>query len=242
MSILFISDLHLSPSRPAMVERFHSLLRGPARDAEAVYVLGDLFDAWLGDDLLSRDPFARNIAGEFRALTDAEVALYFQHGNRDFLLGEAFAEHTRGTLLPEYHVIDLYDTRTLLLHGDQLCTDDTAYQAFRSEAPDPEWQDASLALPLAERIERARGLREASDAAKAEKSMEIMDANDSAIIAAFRQHGVTRMIHGHTHRPARHAHRVDGRVCDRYVLADWYEQASYLECDAGGCRTHVVRA
>lgn len=242
MSTLFISDLHLAPTRPARVQEFQRFLRGPARDAEALYVLGDLVDAWLGDDVLAVDRFAQDVAAEFRALSDAGVQLFLQHGNRDFLLREGFAHAVGATLLPEYAIIDLYDTPTLILHGDQLCTDDWAYQEFRRQVRAVAFQDDFLALPLAQRIERARALREASDAAKAEKSMAIMDANADAIAQAFRRHGVRRMIHGHTHRPAHHTHHIDGVRRDRYVLADWYERASYLACDHAGCEAHVLPA
>jgi UDP-2,3-diacylglucosamine hydrolase len=173
-------------------------------------------------------------------LSDAGVPVFFQHGNRDFLLRDDYTRRAGGTLLPEFHVQSLYGTPTLLLHGDQLCTDDFAYQALRRQVRGSEWQDNFLALPLSERKAQARDLREASDAAKAEKSMDIMDANESAVVQAFRTHGVRRMIHGHTHRPATHLHDVDGRQCERYVLADWYERGSYLECDAGGCRMRML--
>lgn len=235
MATLFIADLHLSPTRPAIVEAFAGFLRGPARAAEALYVLGDLFDYWLGDDQLS-EPFAAQIAGALGGLASAGVRVHVQHGNRDFLLDGQFAQRTGATLLPEYHLLELYGTRTLLTHGDQLCTDDVSYQAFRAQVRNPEWQRGFLALPLAERRARAAQVREASDLAKAEKAMAIMDVNAEAIAACLREYDYPRLIHGHTHRPARHEHQVDGRVCERYVLADWYQRASYLECDTAGCR------
>jgi UDP-2,3-diacylglucosamine hydrolase len=235
MATLFIADLHLSPTRPAIVDAFADFLRGPARAAEALYVLGDLFDYWLGDDQLS-EPFAAQIAGALAALSRAGVRICVQHGNRDFLLDGQFEQRSGATLLPEYHLAELYGTRTLLTHGDQLCTDDVSYQAFRTTVRDRAWQQEFLALPLAERRVRAAQVREASDLAKAEKARAIMDANADAIAICLRQHGYPRLIHGHTHRPARHEHQVDGHVCERYVLADWYQRASYLECDAAGCR------
>jgi UDP-2,3-diacylglucosamine hydrolase len=239
-STLFVSDLHLSRERPGIVTAFEAFATGPAREAEALYVLGDLVDAWLGDDVLDADPFAARIAAAFGALSASGVKLFFQHGNRDFLLRDEFARRAGGTLLPGEQVRDLYGTPTLLLHGDELCTDDVSYQALRRQVRDRAWQEGFLARPLGERIAQARGLREASDAAKAGKDMAIMDASEAAVIAAFRRHGVRRMIHGHTHRPARHIHMVDGVACERHVLADWYERASFLRCDASGCETHVL--
>jgi len=230
---LFISDLHLRPEAPRLTQILLDMLRGPARGAAALYVLGDLFEAWPGDDDIG-DPFNAPIVAAFRSLSDSGVAVRFQHGNRDFLLGDAFASATGGALLPEEIVIDLHGMPTLLVHGDQLCTDDLAYQQFRRQVRDPQWQKTMLARPLAARKQLARQLREGSDLAKAGKSLEIMDVNDDAVAAAFRRHGVQRMIHGHTHRPATHVHRVDGTDRERIVLADWRDAGELLAVDEAG--------
>jgi UDP-2,3-diacylglucosamine hydrolase len=235
VATLFISDLHLKPEAPRLAAILRELLAGPAANAEAVYVLGDLFEAWPGDDDLG-DPFNSVVVAAFRALSGAGVPLRFQHGNRDFLLGESFAAATGGTLLPEEFVADLGGTRTLLLHGDQLCTDDVAYQEFRAQVRNPAWQRQMLSQPLPVRKALARQLREGSDLAKSGKSLDIMDVNADAVAAAFRRHGVTRMIHGHTHRPAMHRHDVDGLPRERIVLADWRGRGAYVLVDESGVR------
>lgn len=240
MPTLFISDLHLSPTRPETYQQLAALLQGPARHAEALYVLGDLFDYWIGDDDLD-ESHHRSVVEQFARLSAKGVALYFMHGNRDFLLGERFVQACGGALLPEEHVLELYGTHTLLTHGDQLCTDDVSYQAFRRQVRDPQWQQTILQLPLAERKARALAFREASDLAKFEKSMAIMDVNLEAVATLLRRYGYPRLIHGHTHRPARHLHQVDGHRCERWVLADWYQQAHYLIGDADGIRTGCIQ-
>ncbi|MEO8134005.1 MAG: UDP-2,3-diacylglucosamine diphosphatase, partial [Betaproteobacteria bacterium] len=197
MPTLFISDLHLKPESPHLARILIELLSGDARRANALYVLGDLFEAWPGDDDRD-DPFNAPTVAAFRALADSGVPLHFQHGNRDFLLGAEFAQATGGTLLPDELVIDLHGRPTLLMHGDQLCTDDVAYQQFRAQVRNPEWQQALLAQPLAARKHLARQMREGSDAAKSGKSVDIMDVNGDAVAAAFKRHAVDRMIHGHT--------------------------------------------
>lgn len=232
MATLFVSDLHLKPEAPQLAAILGELLRGPAAESAALYVLGDLFEAWPGDDDLA-DPFNAPVVAAFRALTERGIPLYFQHGNRDFLLGDAFAAATGGTLLPEEIVVDLGGMPTLLLHGDQLCTDDVAYQQFRRQVRNPLWQQQMLAQPLPMRKALARQLREESDSAKSGKSMAIMDVNADAVADAFRRHGVARMIHGHTHRPDRHRHDVDGTPRERIVLADWRDRGAYLRVDAG---------
>ena len=211
MSTLFISDLHLKPEAPHLSRILLQLLAGPALHADALYVLGDLFEAWPGDDDAA-DPFNAPVIAAFRAVSDRGIPLCFQHGNRDFLLGAEFARATGGKLLAEELVVDLHGTRTLLMHGDQLCTDDVAYQQFRAQVRNPAWQQALLRQPLAARKHLARQLREGSDLAKSGKSMDIMDVNAEAVAAAFRRHDVTRLIHGHTHRPARHVHVSMGAI------------------------------
>ncbi len=233
MSTLFISDLHLEDERPDISGWMLEFLAGPARSAEALYILGDLFEYWIGDDAVS--PTARALAEHTAALARNGLKIYFQHGNRDFLLGHAYAVEAGLELLPEHHVADLYGQPTLLLHGDSLCTDDTEYQAFRAQSRNPDWQAAVLAMSVPERIAMAKGAREASAEHKGAASMEIMDVNGEAVQRAFVEHGVTRMIHGHTHRPAVHRHELpDGATAERYVLSDWYRAGSYLEVTADG--------
>lgn len=231
---LFISDLHLTPERPAANDRFFRFLQRTTQQAGDLYILGDFFEAWVGDDDLA-EPLHAEVAAALRRLTDNGLRLYLMHGNRDFLLGEAFCRAAGARLLAEPAVIDLGGVPTLLLHGDALCTDDLDYQRFRLMVRDPAWQAAFLARPIAERHALARDLRARSERVKGEKRPEIMDANPDAVAEAFRRHGVTRMIHGHTHRPARHEHDVDDRPRTRWVLPDWYDTGGYLACDMDGC-------
>ena len=233
---LFISDLHLAPERPGLVEAFHALMHGPARGAAALYAIGDLFDAWLGDDRV-KEPLAAGVAAAFAGLAASGTPVYLQRGNRDFLLGERFATACGATLLPDAVVHDLHGTPTLIMHGDQLCTDDVEYQRFRAYWQDPVHRRRLLALPYVVRRGIAALFRAGSRRATAGKSEVIMDVNADAVAAALREHRVTRLIHGHTHRPARHEHLVDGRSCERYVLADWYDAGSYLRVDASGCES-----
>ena len=236
---LFVSDLHLSPARPALLAAFSAFCNGPARAADAVYVLGDLFDAWIGDDQLG-EPVGADVARSLRGVSDAGVRVGIARGNRDFLLGERFAQASAGTLLPEQAVFDVQGTPTLILHGDELCTDDRSYQKFRAWSHDPTWQRRWLALPYPVRRCIARALRRQSRRASAHKPEAIMDVSPDAVAAAFRAHGVARMVHGHTHRPARHRTEVDGRECERWVLADWYDRGSYLECTPAGIVTREI--
>jgi len=236
MSTLFISDIHLEDSRPEAFEWLRAFLSGPARQAEALYILGDLFEYWIGDD--APPPTARRLARDIADLVGSGVACHFMHGNRDFLLGEDYAARARLRLLPESHVVPLYGTPTLLLHGDTLCTDDIEYQAFRRQARDPAWQAAILELPVEERLRLAREARDASVRHTGSTAMEIMDVNEQAVREAFESHAVTHMIHGHTHRPAVHRHDLaDGSRAERIVLADWYGAASYLEVSPTGARS-----
>ncbi len=230
---LFISDLHLSAERAALVEAFHAFARGPAREAAALYVLGDLFDVWLGDDQL-RDPLAAGVAGAFAELARSGTPVYLQHGNRDFLIGQRFADASGATLLEDAVVHDVHGTRTLIMHGDQLCTDDVGYQRYRAFWQSPARRRRVLALPFSVRRAIAATLSARSRRAIVAKPEKIMDVNDEAVAVALRDAGVARLIHGHTHRPAVHTHVVDGRSCTRYVLADWYRKASYLEVSESG--------
>jgi UDP-2,3-diacylglucosamine hydrolase len=231
---LLLSDLHLAPARPRSAAAFHAFARGPARDAEAVYVMGDLFDAWLGDDQRLREPLARDVVQSMRAIGEAGVPLYLACGNRDFLLGHAFARDAGATLLGAQSVVDIAGTRTLVTHGDEFCTDDAAYQRFRAWSRDPRHQRQLLALPYVVRGWIAHGLRSRSRAQTARKPESILDVNARAVEDAFRAHGVSRIVHGHTHRPARHETIVDGRACERIVLADWHDRGHYVAIDAEG--------
>ncbi|MBT8047495.1 MAG: UDP-2,3-diacylglucosamine diphosphatase [Xanthomonadales bacterium] len=232
---LFFSDLHLEDGAPRRTQWLLDLLAGPARDAETVYILGDLFEFWIGDDALSET--ARQVATATVALRNHGVRCYFMHGNRDFLLGRQYASEAGLEILPESCVVDLYGTPTLLLHGDTLCTDDVEYQAFRQQSRNPAWQEAMLSLPVDERLQLARSARAASEKHTSSTSMEIMDVNTGAVLDAFRENEVRRMIHGHTHRPARHSVNLDGDQAERFVLADWYTSASYLKVSARGIKS-----
>jgi UDP-2,3-diacylglucosamine hydrolase len=232
---LFISDLHLDEARPRVIGQFERFLAEGAAGAEALYILGDLFEYWVGDDGLEL-PLPSRIA---RAVgeTARSMPVSFMHGNRDFLVAERFARHAGVTLIEDPTAIDLHGERALLMHGDTLCTGDQAYQAFRRQVRDPKWQAAALARPLEERVALARGLRAESEHAKNGKALEIMDVAPEAVEDAFRLSGCRLMIHGHTHRPGMHRHRVDGQECTRWVLSDWYEHGSYLESTPGGLRS-----
>lgn len=234
MSTLFISDLHLCAGRPQSNSSFFAFLEQEARRARALYILGDLFEYWVGDDDLS-DPFNAAIVSALGRLVGAGVPAYLMHGNRDFVIGDAFARASGVTLLPDPTLLNLYGQPTLLMHGDTLCTLDQDYQAFRREARSETWIRNMLRRPLAERKTAVEALRRQSEMEKRAKSAEIMDAAPAEVEAALRRHGYPRLIHGHTHRPARHVHMVDGHACERWVLADWYQRGSYLACDAAGC-------
>jgi UDP-2,3-diacylglucosamine hydrolase len=236
---LFLSDLHLSPHERASAAAFERFAAGPAREAAAIYVLGDLFDWWVGDDQL-RSRFHAQVAARLRALADAGVRMHLARGNRDFLLGEDFARAAGAALLAEHTVIDLAGVPTLLTHGDELCTDDVAYQQFRARTRTEAWQRDILRKPYLVRRGIAAVLRLRSRRATARKPEAIMDVSAAAVADAFRVHGVTRIIHGHTHRPARHSHVVDGRSRERHVLGAWHGGGSYLAVDENGVQEHVV--
>jgi UDP-2,3-diacylglucosamine hydrolase len=240
MHSIFISDLHLSPARPHISDLFLRFLRETALGAEKLYILGDLFDYWAGDD--DTDSFNTAAVSALRSLTDAGTALYVMHGNRDFLLGAAFAETTQATLLPDSQLVDLYGTRTLVMHGDTLCTDDIKYQEFRRKVRNPAYQGQFLAQPLAGRKQIIAGLISENSEEKQLKTEAIMDVALSTVESVLRENGYPRLIHGHTHRPARHVHLVDGHACERWVLADWYERGQYLQVDAAGCRSVTLEA
>jgi UDP-2,3-diacylglucosamine hydrolase len=227
MHTLFIADLHLDASRPRITRLFEDFLAGDeARSADAVYILGDLVEAWIGDDDDAELP--ARIAAATHGLRDAGVPVYFMVGNRDFLLGEAFAQRAGFTMLDDGVVHDLYGRPTLLMHGDVLCTDDVAYQAVRRQVRTPEWKAQILAMPLDARRAFAAKAREDSRAHTGSTMETIMDVNAIAVADVMREAGVTRLIHGHTHRPAIHRFDLDGQPAERIVLGDWYEQGSVL--------------
>jgi UDP-2,3-diacylglucosamine hydrolase len=217
------------------VHLFERFLAGPAREAEALYLLGDIFEYWAGDDDLA-DSFNARLCAAIQKVGAGGTAIFFLPGNRDFLVGEKFCAATGARLLPDEIVVDVAGARTLLLHGDTLCTDDADYQRFRAMVRNERWQRDFLALPLAERRARIEQLRANSEREKQGKPSEIMDVAAASVVAAFRCHEVGRMIHGHTHRPARHALDIDGRPSERWVLPEWTEAGGYLACDAAGCR------
>lgn len=227
MATLFIADLHLDDSRPHITQLFEQFLASEeARSADALYILGDLVEAWVGDDDDAELP--KRIAHATRTLRDAGVPVYFMVGNRDFLLGEDFAQRAGFTLLEDGTVHTLYGRPTLLMHGDVLCTDDVAYQTVRKQVRNPEWMAQVLAMPLPARRAFAAKAREDSRAHTGSTMETIMDVNADAVAQAMRQAGVTRLIHGHTHRPAVHRLDLDGHPVERIVLGDWYEHGSVL--------------
>ncbi|SCZ63705.1 UDP-2,3-diacylglucosamine diphosphatase [Thiohalomonas denitrificans] len=233
-STLFISDLHLSEERPETLGLFSRFLQERAREASTLYILGDLFEVWLGDDLLP--PGCAQVLAELKQLTDAGTTVRVMPGNRDFLLGEGFEQATGCELLQEPTRQKIAGTPTLLLHGDTLCTDDVAYQTMRHTLRDPAWIRDFLNRTPEERIAVARQLREKSREATGTKECAIMDVNAEAVSAAFREHRVERLIHGHTHRPARHESEFDGTPVERFVLGDWSDHAEILTCDENGCQ------
>lgn len=230
---LFISDLHLDPERPAATGLFLDLLQQQAGAADALYILGDLFEAWIGDDDDSEPGFS--VRNTLKSCADAGTRVFLMHGNRDFLLGDRFAAQSGCTLLDDPAVIDLYGVPTLLMHGDTLCTDDTAYQQFRAQVRDPAWQAELLGRSLEQRRAMARELRAASRAHTGGKLESIMDVNHAAVIDIMTRYGTKRLIHGHTHRPGTHDFQVNHEAMQRIVLGDWYEQGSMLTCNTEGC-------
>lgn len=225
----FISDLHLSEDRPDITDCLLRFLTGPARQADALYVLGDLFEYWLGDDDIT--PLSMTVSGAFRELASHGVALYFIHGNRDFLVRSTFADACSMTLLPEQNVIDLYGTPTLIMHGDELCTLDTDYQRFRIKARGWWWPRLMLALPLFVRKKIAENGRKKSQMKQKNIALHITDVTHQDVLKSMSKHGVNRLIHGHTHRPAIHNFELNGQAAQRIVLGDWYDQGSMLRVD-----------
>jgi UDP-2,3-diacylglucosamine hydrolase len=226
---LFISDLHLAENQPETTQAFLRFARAVAPRADALYVLGDLFEYWIGDDTLA-EPVHTTIVNAFANIARNGTALFFMHGNRDFLLGQTFCNACCGHLLADPTLIDLYGTPTLLMHGDTLCTDDVDYMHFRALVRDPAWQAEFLAKPLAERRSIVQGMRSQSEETKRQKPMEIMDVALPTVEATLREHDYPRLIHG-----------VDGKTCERWVLTDWYgDRGGYLAVTPDGCGAHSL--
>jgi len=232
VTVLFISDLHLTAGDAETTRRFVEFMEGPARAARELYILGDLFEAWIGDD--DDDPRLEPIVAALRKLTDSGVACALMHGNRDFLLGARFCGATGTRLLGDYERITIDGQAILLTHGDLLCTDDTRYMTLRSELRSKAWQRDFLARPLDERRQIASDLRQLSATEIAAKDEYIMDVNQAAVERTMREHGVTLLVHGHTHRPAVHRFELDGRPAARVVLGAWYHDPSIVRWTAGG--------
>ena len=232
MATLFIADLHLQTEEPAITAGFLRFLQGEARSADALYILGDLFEAWIGDD--DPNPLHREIAAAIKALVDSGVPCFFIHGNRDFLLGKRFARESGMTLLPEEQVLDLYGRQVLIMHGDTLCADDTGYLAFRAKVHTPWIQTLFLALPLFIRNRIAAKMRAGSKAANSSKSLSIMDVNPQAVIEVMEKHRVQWLIHGHTHRPDVHTLSANGEPAHRVVLGAWHTEGSMVKITPDG--------
>ena len=232
MTTLFVSDLHLEAGRPEIGDQFLAFLAGEASRADALYILGDLFEVWVGDD----DPNTHYavIKQALRELVDNGVTTYFMHGNRDFMIGDVFARETGVRILSDPYPVKFYGDKVLLSHGDALCIDDVQYQNARRITRDPEWQAMMLAKPLAERLTIAKHLRAESIAHGAMIDQSITDVNQDEVLRVVRDHGVDVLLHGHTHRPAVHAIDLGDRVAKRIVLGDWYEQGSVVRWDESG--------
>lgn len=229
MTTLFISDLHLDESRPGITWAFFDFLDQKASHADALYILGDFFEVWVGDD--DDAPFNRQIV---ERLSQLQTPIYFMVGNRDFLVGEQFSRETGATLLADPCVIDLYGSQVMLMHGDSLCTSDTEYMAFRQQARSPQWQEALLSKPLEERRAIAKQLREQSKSMNSLKAEDIMDVTPEEVIKVMEEAGVSTLIHGHTHRPCRHPLEINGQTAERIVLGDWCQKLWWIEASSDG--------
>ncbi|MEO6353403.1 MAG: UDP-2,3-diacylglucosamine diphosphatase [Oxalobacteraceae bacterium] len=242
---LFISDLHLSPTQPRTTQAFFNFLQQRASQVQELYILGDLFEYWAGDDDLD-DPYNKSVADALRALSDAGVKIFWIAGNRDFLVGTTFADTTGSILLPDPFIADIGGHRITLAHGDAQCTDDTAYMAFRQQVRQAQWQATFLSLALSQRKTIITDLRNDSRQAKSTKSLDIMDVNAKAIDNLFDVTRTSLMIHGHTHRPARHEYSSRSGQRVRYVLPDWdldtnVPRGGWIEIDSDGeIRRHKI--
>ena len=234
MATLFISDLHLEPGRPEIGEQFLAFLAGPAHGADGLYILGDLFEAWIGDD--DPNPYYARMKAAIRDYSDSGVPVCFMRGNRDFMIGEDFATETGVTLLDDPHLLELHGEHVLLSHGDAMCTDDVEYQQVRAMTRNPEWKAMMMSKSVEERIAFALQARKQSLARNESMSDEITDVSQDAVEQTIRESGADILLHGHTHRPAVHPFHVDERAVHRIVLGDWYEQGSVVEWDEDGPR------
>lgn len=228
----FISDTHLDDKRPETTSLFLQTLETRVKGADSLYLLGDIFEYWIGDDAVGET--ASEVARISNYLIDHGTRIYFMHGNRDFLLGEKYARYAGWKLIPDPVEIDLYGNRILLMHGDSLCTDDTAYQAFRTQVRNPVWQKTFLSHSIAERINMAQQARSESRKHTTAADSMIMDVNNEAVLNAFSGHKSTTLIHGHTHRPATHSLSIEGKPYKRIVLGDWYKDGWLIEADKNG--------
>ena len=232
MAILFISDLHIDENRPQITTQFEDFLRTEASEADALYILGDLFESWVGDD--APDAGQRAAIESIRRLTAQGVPCFVMHGNRDFLLGAQFCAASGARLLSDPLIVNLYGEPVLVMHGDALCTDDRAYQRLRATVRDCDWQRRFLSLSVRERRALAGAARTGSQAHTAAMDYAITDVNAESVALALRNSGAATLLHGHTHRPGIHPLTVDGRACTRIVLGDWYSQGSVLRWDSSG--------
>jgi len=232
MAVLFISDLHLDAKRPRAIKSFVEFIAAEAIRAEQLFILGDLFEVWIGDD--DDDPAMEPAIAAIESLRYADVPCYIMHGNRDFLIGEKFAERTGCQILTDYVTIDVFGKQMLLTHGDLLCTDDRPYMRFREKVRNDQWKRDFLGKPLSDRREIARSMREMSQRETSDKPEEIMDVNQTAVEQTMRSHGVRYLIHGHTHRPGVHRFELDNELATRIVLGDWFDHGMMLRWDIEG--------
>jgi UDP-2,3-diacylglucosamine hydrolase len=238
VTTLFISDLHLDGESPEIGEQFLGFLSGEAARADALYILGDLFESWVGDD--DPDPHYARMKRALRSFVDSGVPVFFMHGNRDFMVGDEFAAETGMTLLDDPTLIELYGKKVLLSHGDALCIDDKQYQQVRLMTRNPDWQAMMRAKPLEERIAFANSARQRSKAYHDSVGDDIMDVNQDAVVGTFRTRDIDILLHGHTHRPAVHDVELEDRTAKRIVLGDWYEQGSVVRWDESGPRLEAM--
>ena len=234
---IFLSDIHLCESRPRIIDAFVSFLSKLTNEVDALYILGDLFEYWIGDDSRQHE----NVIKALKKLTNQHIQVFLMHGNRDFLIGSAFEKKTGAVLLNDPILVEIYGKKVLLCHGDTLCTDDIEYQSFRDKIRSESWKNEFLKKSLSERISIANEFRKESELNKKNKSLEIMDVNNEAVNQTLIEFNYPDIfIHGHTHRPNRHSIKLDGHQIERIVLGDWYEQGSYLSFNAHNIETHQV--
>ena len=234
---IFLSDIHLCESRPSITDAFVSFLNKVTNEVDALYILGDLFEYWIGDDSNQHE----NVIEALKKLTDRHIQVFLMHGNRDFLIGSAFEKKTGAVLLNDPILVEIFGKKILLCHGDTLCTDDIEYQSFRDKIRSESWKNEFLKKSLSERVSIANKFRKESELNKKKKSLEIMDVNLDEVNRTLIQFNYPDfLIHGHTHRPNQHSINLDGHQIQRIVLGDWYEQGSYLILNAHGIETHRV--